>query len=672
MSSMIKKTIAIMALGAAALIGTASASAQSLTSEQRAWYASRLGVSGAGSVGSVPRAHPLGEAILRWNRLQQSDALPFNDYASFLVSHPGWPGEDRLRRIAENQIPVTGTSARSLVAFFERFEPLTASGALRYAEALASLGRNDEAAAQARRAWRLGSFNSASASADEGVILSRFAGALSAEDHDMRFDYLLWQDDVSAAARVLSLTSASRRDANSARLRLATGAGAEAGGAAMGDAGYVAERAMWLRNNGRSLEARRLLANRPTLQYRPTDAEEWYEVLLLNARAAANDRQWSTAFDIASKVDDAFAPGTDISGESLGVRDDYTSLTWLAGTTALWQQNRPADAIGMFERYGRAARTPQTRTKGLYWAGRAAEAAGQRDRATAFYEEAAVYYDYFYGQLSTERLGRELRIPTSARQDFAAMARESRFAGSELVAAIRMLGELGAWNTQSRFLRELAQQVETDADHHFAAQLSSQIGRQDLAVMTHRSARVNGFDASAYGYPTVPMPASARRFFTPVHAIARQESQFDPRAVSHAGARGLMQFMPGTAREVSRWIGRGYSQSALTSDTQYSILLGRAYYEHLLERWGNHVLAAASYNAGPGNANRWIRANGDPRLGSVDIVRWIEEIPIFETKNYVQRVLENAVMYDLLHPDRAFMPRSNAPLSRYLGKSTPG
>jgi soluble lytic murein transglycosylase len=242
----------------------------------------------------------------------------------------------------------------------------------------------------------------------------------------------------------------------------------------------------------------------------------------------------------------------------------------------------------------------------------------------------------------------------------------------ELVQAIRMLGELGAHDKQSDFLRELAQQVDTEEEHELAALLAQQLGRQDLAVMTHRSARVNGYDASMYGYPTVRMPSGTERYFTIVHAIARQESQFDPQAVSHAGARGLMQFMPGTAREVSRWIGRGYSQSALTNDPQYAIQLGRAYYESLYERWGNHVLAAASYNAGPGNVNRWIRANGDPRTPGVDIVRWIEEIPIYETKNYVQRVLENAVMYDLLNPDRAFIRNTATPLTRYLGKSTPG
>lgn len=666
MSSMLKKTIAIIALCSATALY-----AQNLSSEQRAWYASRLGVSGAGAVGSVPQADPLGEAILQWNRLRQSDSLPYNEYASFLVSHPDWPGEARMRRIAETQIPASGTSSASLIAFFDRHPPVTASGGLRYAEALQSAGRSAEAADQARAAWRRGAFNRVSASADESVMLTRFGSALTAEDHDARFDMLVWQDDVGDAARVLSLTSGARRDANSARLRLATGASAEASGDAMLDAGYVAERAMWLRNNGRSSEARSLLANRPALRYRPGDAEEWYEALLTNARAAANDGQLSTAYDIASKVDDAFPAGTDISTQPLGVRDDYTSLVWLAGTTALWHQNRPAQAVGMFERYARAARTPQTRSKGFYWAGRAAQAAGRQDEANRFYEEAAGYYDYFYGQLAFERLGRQLAVPATAAER-PTEAQASAFNGREIVRATRMLGQLGAWQEQSAFLRELAEQVSTDADHRLAGQLATQIGRQDLAVMAHRSARVNGFEASDYGYPVVNMPSGTERYFTIVHAIARQESQFDPRAVSNAGARGLMQFMPATAQEVSGWIGRTYSPSNLTNDPQYSIQLGRAYYESLYNRWNNHVLAFASYNAGPGNVNRWIRANGDPRTPGVDIIQWIEEIPIYETKNYVQRVVENAVMYDLLHPDRAYMPRNNMPASRWLGKSNPG
>lgn len=664
MSSMIK-----MLFAATALCSATVAAAQELTRDQRAWYASRLGVSG-GAVGSVPQSDPLGEALLQWRRLQQSDNLPFNDYASFLVSHPDWPGANRMRRIAEGQIDPQSYSPAALVAYFERNPPVTASGAVRYAESLAAQGRRDEAARWAREGWRMGAFDEDSASSDEAVVLTRFGSALSAEDHDHRFDKLLWEGERNAAGRVLSLTSPERRDTNAARLRLALGTDAQAGGG-MGDPGYVAARASWLRDNRRSAEARQMLANRPPLRYRPTDAEEWYEVLLTHARAAANDRQWTLAYDIASRVDDAFPPGTDISEQPLGVRDDYTSLVWLAGTTALWEQRRPADAIGMFERYATAARTPQTRSKGFYWAGRAAEAAGQRDAADRYYEQAAEYYDYFYGQLAYEQLGRDLAVPV-ARAPAIDEAAQRAFYERPLVRAIRMLGQLGAWDYQSAFLRELAQQIGTDEEHHLAAQLAARVGRPDLAVMTHRSARVNGYDASAYGYPTVPLPNGSESYFTFVHAIARQESQFDSRAVSHANAHGLMQFIPSTAQEVSRRLGLPYSQSRLTSDPQYNIRLGTAYYRQLYERWGNYALAAAAYNAGSGNVNRWIRENGDPRTGAVDILQWIEEIPYYETKNYVQRVMENAVMYDLLHPSRAYIRGSRTPLSRYLGKSTPG
>jgi soluble lytic murein transglycosylase len=156
-----------------------------------------------------------------------------------------------------------------------------------------------------------------------------------------------------------------------------------------------------------------------------------------------------------------------------------------------------------------------------------------------------------------------------------------------------------------------------------------------------------------------------------IHAIARQESQFDRAAVSHAGARGLMQLMPGTAREAATKLGLSYNQSSLVENTDYNIQLGSSYFKRMYNQYGSYPLAVAAYNAGPGNVNRWIRENGDPRLPGTDVLRWVEEIPYFETKNYVQRVLENAVVYDLLNPQRA---RSRGPnnLSWYLGKNRPG
>ena len=157
-----------------------------------------------------------------------------------------------------------------------------------------------------------------------------------------------------------------------------------------------------------------------------------------------------------------------------------------------------------------------------------------------------------------------------------------------------------------------------------------------------------------------------------IHAITRQESQFSQNAVSHAGARGLMQLMPGTAREQAGKLGIYYDPGSLMSDPNYNIRLGDAYFARMMDTFaGSYPLAVAAYNAGPGNVNRWLRDNGDPRYGGVNWIDWIERIPLQETRNYVQRVLENAVVYEAMNPARASYKGSN-PLSHFLGKRDPG
>ncbi|RZM05133.1 MAG: lytic transglycosylase domain-containing protein, partial [Sphingomonas sp.] len=198
------------------------------------------------------------------------------------------------------------------------------------------------------------------------------------------------------------------------------------------------------------------------------------------------------------------------------------------------------------------------------------------------------------------------------------------------------------------------------------------INRPDLAVMVGRNAMQNGLtDHAATAFPTVSVPAGYEDNWTIIHAIARQESQFDKTAVSSAGARGLMQLMPGTAREQSGKIGLAYQPAALTTDPNLSIMLGSSYFQRIYANYNSYPLAIAAYNAGGGNVNKWLRANGDPRTGAVDMVDWIEMIPFQETRNYVQRVVENAVVYDLMNPARA-KSTGAARLSWYLGKSRPG
>lgn len=623
----------------------------------------------------VQAASPLQYALSEWRRLQQSDRYPFSDYANFMLAHPGWPGETSRRAAAETSL-ASGTDALSLVMrYFDRFPPVTAAGRIRYAEALAASGRRSEADEQARRAWRAGSLRAT----DESAVMSRFPGAITLADHDARMDALLWQDARTTASRQLAYTSPQNRALFDARLALRSNssdaqtkaAAVEAFGAS--DPGFIADRASWYRNNGASSSARSLLARPRSLTSRPGNVEKWYEVLLTNARAAESDGQFSLAFDIASKVDDALPPGADVSDMGLGIRDDYTSLVWLAGTVAMQKLRRPADAIAMFDRYSRGSRTPTTQSKGLYWAGRAAEAAGQQSTAQGYFRRASGFSDLYYGQLAAERMGLAFRVPPPVTPAAAPASARAAFYNREVVRAAQYLGTTGQYQDQGLFVRQIAADATSAEDHILATELSRSIGRPDLGVMVGRSALLNGLnDYTVAGYPSVPVPPGEESYFTIIHAIARQESQFDRTAVSRAGARGLMQLMPGTAREQAGKLGLGYDIGALTADTGYNIRLGSSYFQRMLSYYGgSYPLAVAAYNAGPGNVNKWLRANGDPRTPGIDMLDWVEAIPIFETKNYVQRVLENAVVYDLLHPQRA-RSRGPAHLSWYLGKNRPG
>lgn len=662
---------------AAALLLPSMAAAGELTPEQMAWYRAQMGLA---SVSTTPptATNTVGDAVMEWRRLTQDQSASFDRLSRFLMANKGWPDADKMRTRAEKAIAIDSFDPARTLAYFQAYPPKTPSGELRMALALNASGRRDEAYAAVRRAWTSGPLDES----EVNRVLSFFPGALSLADHDARMDRLLWSNNTAAAARQLGFTSPERRAQFAARLALRSAAvdaalqaaAVEAANPAIlrTDPGYITAKATWLRKSGRVGEARALLAGPRSLASPPTDAEEWLETLLTNARQADAAGDKLTAYNIAKQIDDALPPGTVVRETPLGVRDDYTSLAWLAGQLAFKDLRRPAEAVRLYRAYGDAARSAQTRTKGYYWAGRAALAAGDAATANAHFADAAQHYDQFYGQLALERLGRPQPRPAPVPSIQVSGAERTAFDNDRLVRASRVLGEIGAWREQSLFLHALAQKATSPADHVLAGQLAQQIGRPDLGVMIGRSAQANSLDAvEVSGFPTVRVPAGHEGNWTFIHAITRQESQFDRAAVSHAGARGMMQLMPGTAREVAGKLGLGYDAGSLTTDTGYNMTLGSTYFQQMLSYFGgSYPLAVAAYNAGPGNVNKWLRANGDPRTGAIDILDWIEAIPIFETKNYVQRVLENAVVYDTLREGGRTLPK--APLSFYLGKSNPG
>jgi len=667
--------ISRLALAAALLIPT-TAHASELTPEQMAWYRAQMGL--AAQSGAPPSTNSVGDAVLEWRRLTANTGASFDQLSRFLMANKGWPDSEKMRTRAEKAISLDSYDPARTLAYFQAYPPQTASGQLRYALALNASGRRGDAADAVRRAWTSGRLDDYETSR----ALSMFPGAITSADHDARMDRLLWLGATSAASRQLAYTSPDKRSVFAARLAMrnasvdaafqASAVESQNPSLTRTDAGYITDKATWLRKAGRVGEARALLAAPRSLAKPPTDTEEWLETLLTNARQASEGGDKSTAYNIARQLDDAFPAGTVIRETPLGVRDDYTSLAWLAGQLAYRDLRRPAEAVRLYRAYGEAARSAQTRTKGFYWAGRAALAAGDRATANAHFADAAQHYDQYYGQLSLERLNRPQPKPTPDPTIQVSNDERRTFEDDRLVRAARALGEIGAWREQSQFLRALAQKATSPADHVLAGKLATQIGRPDLGVMIGRSAQANSLDAvEVSGFPTVRVPAGHESNWTFIHAITRQESQFDRAAVSHAGARGMMQLMPGTAREVAGKLGMSYDAGSLTTDTNYNMMLGSTYFQQMLRYFGgSYPLAVAAYNAGPGNVNKWLRANGDPRGGGIEMIDWIEAIPIFETRNYVQRVLENAVVYDTLRDGGG--SRQQAPLSFYLGKRTPG
>jgi soluble lytic murein transglycosylase len=566
-----------------------------------------------------------------------------------------------------------GEAPATVIAFFRDKKPISGNGYARLVDALAASGRTAEAIAAAREAWASPDLPAV----DEASLTGRYWSILTTSDHDRRADALLFDKKPEVARRVLAATSPARRAAFAARIAMQTRASDVDSlyqpmlNTVVQDAGLMMDRARYLRDAKWEAAARQLAARQHNFTYKPADPERMLDMLLILARGAADARDWGNAYNIARQAEDLFPAGANINEQSLGIRDTYTSLIWLGATAAWTGLGRPADAVALFDRYSRGGKSLQVATKGLYWAGRASLAAGRISDASNYFQRASVYPELFYGQLALERLGRNVPAPGPMPSIAATPQVRAEFASRRLVRALQLVGQQGRYDEQTLFLRTLSESLTNDAERVLATEMAPRIGRQDLAVWVARSARNNG--SAFYVESAYPQLGGSRvptgRLWSIAHGITRQESSFDRAAISHAGARGLMQLMPGTAAEQAGKMGVGYEWSRLTTDPSYNVMLGSAYFQRMLNMWdGNVPLAVASYNAGAGNVRKWVNRYGDPRRGK-DVLQWIEQIPFSETKGYVQRVIENTVVYDQMN---AATPTTTVHVSSFLGKHPPG
>jgi soluble lytic murein transglycosylase len=563
-------------------------------------------------------------------------AVGFNRIADFVRDNPTWPVTSWLRRRAEEALLSERKPPALVRAYFATQRPLTASGKLALALAFKAEGLDRDAAALVREAWRDDTFGRDL----ESRILETFPRVLTQTDHRFRMERFLFKENWEAAQRAAAHAGKDYVLLAKARMAVVRKAGnaAKALDAVplnlRGDTSFVFSRAQHLRRKDKPLEAAKVMAGVTRDADVLVDGDEWWTERRIIARKLLDEGDPKTAYLLALDHG-AESPANRIEAE------------FHAGWVALRFLKQPDVAAVHFAEAAKSAATPISISRAAYWQGRAAEAGGQDEEARRHYERAAAQPITYYGQLASAKLGMQslpLRIA-----DGNPAGREA-FEGLAAAQSIKLLHEVGLRDLTMPLYIDLAQRLTDPVQLNALGDLAVE-QRDSRALLTvGKTAVQRGFPLDLHAFPTIGIPAfepvGDRVEKAMVYAIARQESAFDPRAQSHAGARGLMQLMPATAKRTAKRFGVDFDLGRLLSDASYNAKIGAAHLGELMGDWkGSYILAFASYNAGGGNVKKWIDAYGDPRSPQVDPVDWVERIPFSETRNYVQRVMENLQVY---------------------------
>ncbi len=573
---------------------------------------------------------PLPGKMVRWLDYATPGAPGrFADIADFVKKNPQWPRQKALRSHAEEAL--AGETDAVAAAWFAQYPPVSATGQVRAAEIKLKAGAIAGGTAALRAVWVNGDFNAL----DEKSFLVAHGAAINQQDNENRLDRLLWDGKVEAVRRLLSRVPADYRALAEARLALLLHAPAaellvaRVPAAMQADSGLVYQELRWRREKDMTEAAVAILRANPG---DPLHPEAWWRERQIIARRLIASGNIDLAYQIAAQH------GV-LEGKA------YAEANFLLGFIALRFKKDPALAFDDFSRILTRADTPYTKARAAYWGGRAAEAEDKPDLARKWYAAGADHMATFYGQLAAHQLGNDAP-PKPVPEPVPTSAERAAFDSNEVVRATKVFFAIGDRQLAKHFLMDLADHARTPTEFSMLAALAEQNGRIDLGIAIAKRAIAAGTPLMIHGYPIIPLPAGGTTEPALLYAIIRQESGFDVDAVSPAGARGLMQLMPATASATAARLGEPYSAARLTNDGLYNVALGRGYLQHMIEDFGgSYALAIASYNAGPGRVRQWLGEYGDPRGGKVDMVDWIETIPIDETRLYVQRVLENLQVY---------------------------
>ncbi len=576
--------------------------------------------------------------LVKWMYLKEpSNRATFYDYLDFINKKSNWPRINRLRYLAEHKINFKNVKPNDVIKFFEKEKPFSGFGKIKLGEAYLINGDVVKAHDLIAEGFKTANLSRA----DHKYLNKKFRKLLTPNDYIVRAEYLAWEQDFYELKRTIRYLPKGHKELYFARFALMTrsygvdSAISKVPPKFINNVGLKFDRAKWRRKRGRhegALEIINALPDDPKYLVKP---DLWFKEKFIIARKKINQKKFKEAYNLMTNH------GVIDSGK-------LAEAEWHAGWLALRFLNMPQKATEHFYSMYEGVNYPISKSRAAFWLGEAYSKIGKNQTAKQWYSKAAEFNTTFYGQLAAAKIDKKkYRVKnnfTYNKDDF------KKFLKKDLVKAFILLDELNVSQKGKDIIKHLGSEDSPLIDQIHAGLLAQEINRLDFAVQIAKQASYLNKNLLELNYPIIETPKMvARQKILPqevILALIRQESEFDGRANSWVGAKGLMQVMPATGRLVAKQAGLRYSKSKLVNDEYFNLQLGSFYISDLNQNLkGATYMAFAAYNAGPHRVKQWIRRFGDPRKGDISPIDWIELIPFSETRNYVQRVIENIQVY---------------------------
>ena len=577
--------------------------------------------------------------FVRWKHLLTTgNQLPFYEYKRFIESNHKYPRINRIKYLAEHKLSVKDLSANFIIDWFKKHPSLSGFGKIVLGQAHLKKGDSIQGVKLIKEGWITADLSRN----DMKFFRKKFKKILNSSDYIKRADYLAYENKYWDLKRMLRYLPKDYQLLYTARqLLMSRSYGVDAAISKIpqklkNDPGLNYDRLKWRRKRGRldgSLEILLKIKNTKEYMVRP---DKWWVERGIIGRSLIYKKKYESAYKIVSK-------------HALTEGPEYAEAEWMSGWIALSFLKDPILAESHFTNFYNNVGYPISLSRGAYWLGRTYEKIGKKELANEWYGEASKYLTTYYGQLAHLKINPnkeiELNELMEVDKDYA-----EKFYKKDVVKVVHLLDELNKDKYTKHLLRGLANDNVLLGSEVLAAKLATDISRFDFAVQIAKIASYEKRFHNKYNYPVISAPKTINGRKIPESAfilsIIRQESEFDTSAYSLAGAKGLMQLMTYTARVVAKQAKLPYSKSRLTSDPEYNVNIGSYYIAGLiLEYDGSYPFAIAAYNAGPKRVRYWKKINKNQQKKQIDYVNWIELIKFKETRNYVQRVLENYNVY---------------------------